>query len=242
MNVEQSKILRRMSVFSDSKALANAIRKESNNYICSEAAEHIDGLWQYCGELAIEIKRLQTLVKENAEISIALNQSQAKGVPISVTACTSEGSHECNPAYLSTQPEKPIAESSLQKLARIQNFENHLEQEIPKCSRVNAACHNKKEERSHVSNAPQHEYLTLILPMLPNHSVQIYGHAKNTPPQFLPLAELFLTMLRDQAIRMVNAEPRGVRYQFDTFSRAATDLVSAMEPPSKERRSKAEDR
>lgn len=240
MNVEQSKILRRMSVFSDSKALANAIRKESNNYICSEAAEHIDGLWQYCGELATEIKRLQILVKENAEISIPLNQSQAKAMPISVTACTSEGNHECNPAYLSTQPEQPTAESSLQKLARIQNYENHLEQEIPKCSRVNVACHNKKEERSHESNAPQHEYLTLVLPMLPNHSVQIYGHAKNTPPQFLPLAELFLTMLRDQAIRMVNAGPRAVRHQFDTFSRAAIGLVCAMEPIPKEHRSKAE--
>ncbi|MEQ5196882.1 hypothetical protein [Klebsiella pasteurii] len=241
MNVEQSKILRRMSVFSDSKALANAIRKESNNYISSEAAEHIDGLWQYCGELANEIKHLQTLVKENAEISIPLNQSRAKAIPISVTACTSEEIHECNPAYLSTQPEQPIAESSLQKLARIQNYENHLEQEIPKCSQVNVACHNKKEERSHVSNAPQHEYLTLALPILPNHSVQIYGLAKNTPPQFLPLAELFLTMLRDQAIRMVNAEPHVVRCQFDTFSHAATGLVSAMKPPSKEHRSKAED-
>ena len=124
MNVEQSKILRRMSVFSDSKALANAIRKESNNYICSEAAEHIDGLWQYCGELATEIKRLQILVKENAEISIPLNQSQAKAMPISVTACTSEGNHECNPAYLSTQPEQPTAESSLQKLRKSSGTRN----------------------------------------------------------------------------------------------------------------------
>lgn len=239
MNVEQSKILQRMSVFSDSKILANSIRKVSNSYICSEAAEHIDGLWQYCGELVTEIKRLRTLVKGNAEISIPLNQPQANSITVSVTACTSEEIHEYNPECQLPQLEKPTTESSLQKLAQIQNCGNHQEQEIPKCSRVNVVCHRKKEERSRASNAPQHEYLTLALPMLPNHSVQIYGHAKNTPPQFLPLAELFLTMLRDQAIRMVNAEPRVVRYQFDTFSHAASALVSAMEPPSKEHRSKA---
>lgn len=236
--MEQPKILQRMSVFSDSKFLARSILKNHEGYLCTEAAEHIEGLWAYCGELAAEIRRLHKSIKQQPINSEPLNQEQLETTKIHSVACTSEENRECIQGCLLPQSEQPIVESSLQKLALIQNYGSRQEQEREMCSLGCAACHNEKEELSHVCSAPKYEYLTLALPMKPNHSIQIYGHAKNTPTQFLPLAELFLTTLRDLAIRMVNDEPRAVRYQFDTFSRAASGLVSAMDSPLKEHHNK----
>ena len=236
MSVESPTILQRMSLFSDSKALATAIRTESKSYLCSEAAEHIEGLWQYSGELATEIKRLRTLVKENASI----NQPQTKTISVSVAADTSAKNPEYNQEFWLPQSEKPTMVSNLQRLAMIQSCQNHQVQEKPTCSQGDDLCHHKKTEPSDACTVPQYEYLTLALPMNPNHSVQIYGHVKNTPLQFLPLAELLLTMLRDLATRVANDEQRALRDQFDILSCAAIALVNAMGSPEVKHHSKEE--
>jgi hypothetical protein len=245
MNGISINILQRMSLFGDSKMLAHSLRNNPDEYFLVEAAAHIDGLWEYSVELAQEIKRLQQMLKEkpvhDSYPSTSLFKEQAKTVANRATADISAGNPVCIPEYQLPQSVQPTTESSLQKLALIQNCENHHAQERAKCSVEDALCPHKTKGQPLACTEPQYEYLTLALPMKPNHSVQIYGQAKNTPTQFLPLAELSLTMLRDQAIRMVNASPHAVRNQFDTFSRAAIYLTDAMNSPSARHRSKEED-
>lgn len=142
--------------------------------------------------------------------------------------CNGEAFPECNRVCQSPRPCAPIAASSLQKLAQIQNPRNHPAQETTMCSQGYDFCHSKTDAQPPESSEQQYEYLTLALPRKTSHRVQIYGRVRNTPAQFLPLAELFLTMLHEQAIQMVNDESRDVRGRFDTFSLAAIDLVSAM--------------
>ncbi|WP_435953227.1 hypothetical protein [Dryocola sp. BD626] len=241
MNCTSKNILHRMGVFDDSEMLANLLRHNPEKYALSEAAAHIDGLWNYTLELAGEIKRLQQMLEKRfsdiptrAALSNELTASFTNHPEMHI----SEENHVCIPECQSPRSAQPIEESSLQKLALIQNCENHHVQERAKCSEEGAFCLHETKVQPHVCSEPQYEYLTLALPMKPNDSVQIYGQSKNTPTQFLPLAELSLTMLRDQAIRMANASPRAVRDQFDTLSHAAIDLINAMNSPSARHHSK----
>lgn len=245
MNSKSINILQRMSLFDDSKMLAHSLRNKPDEYFLVEAAAHIDGLWKYTVELAREIKSLQQMIQEKSVHDIhhptSLFKEQATSITDPSTAHISAGNPVCIPEFQLPQSVQPTAESSLQKLALIQNCENHRARERAKCSVEDALCPHKTKVQPLACTEPQYEYLTLALPMKPNHSVQIYGQSKNTPTQFLPLAELSLTMLRDQAIRMANASPHAVRNQFDIFSRAAIYLTNAMNSPSTEHHSNEED-
>lgn len=241
MKLENPVILQRMDVFSDSKLIARSLRTNAGYYFISEAAEHIEGLWEYAGELSAEIKRLHKELKYKSISSLSEVVNTKAVIHDHITAYKQEDAHQRNPASLLSRSEKPTMVSSLQRLAMIQSCKNHQEQEKRMCSLGDDLYHNQKTEQPDVCTVPQYEYLTLALPMNPSHSVLIYGHVQNTPLQFLPLAELLLTMLRAQANRIVNDERHAVRNQFDIFSRAAISLAKVMRSPQAEHHNKAED-
>jgi hypothetical protein len=74
--IKLEETLRRMSVFEDSKEVAEGVYDAADTYWNKEAGVHIDGLWRLCNELVAQIE----LMKEQmVELEIDLDELTYKG-------------------------------------------------------------------------------------------------------------------------------------------------------------------
>lgn len=74
--IKLDETLRRISVFEDSKEVAEGVYDAADTYWNKEAGVHIDGLWRLCNEL---VAHIEIMKEQMVELEIDLDELTYKG-------------------------------------------------------------------------------------------------------------------------------------------------------------------